>query len=123
MALLGSVVLAGCAAGTVAPPLTTGAVGGARLSAPQVAAVTDAARQMTGDPAATAHGLRVRANADGPGVHVCGYVNSAAGGPDTPLFVELLDTDGKIAAARGQTGSTPANLAKVRFMCRRHGDW
>lgn len=119
-ALLGGLILAACGTGTQPPPIAASAVGPAALTAAQITAVTAAARQMTSDPTATAHGLRGRAN--GPSTHVCGYVNSTAG-PDTPLYVELRDTEGKVTAERGQTGATSANLAKVRFMCRRHGDW
>lgn len=120
VALLGSLLLAACSTGSKAPSLTTSAIGSSGLNAAQVAAVTEAARQMTRDPAAAAHGLRGRT--EGPAVHVCGYVNSNAG-PDTPIYVELRESAGQVGAERGQTGATPTNLAKVRFMCRQHGDW
>ena len=92
------------------------------VSAAQQAAVTDAARQMVADPAATVHGLVARTKPDAPGVHICGYVTKGAEG-STPLYVELQEAGGTTTAERGQVGATPANLAKVRFMCRDHGNW
>ena len=94
----------------------------ASVSANQQEAVTEAARKMVKDPAATVHGLVARTKPGAPGVHVCGYVTKAAQA-STPLYVELQESDGTATAERGQVGSTPANLAKVRFMCRDHGEW
>ena len=92
------------------------------LSNVQQVAVTAAARQMIDDPAATVYGLKARSSSGAPGIHVCGYVRRPAGA-STPLYVELRETEGATTAERGQIGATPANLAKVRFMCRDHGDW
>lgn len=92
------------------------------VSTTQQAAVAEAARKMVEDPAATVHGLVARTKPGAPGVHVCGYVTKAVNS-STPLYVELQETDGTTTAERGQVGATPANLAKVRFMCRDHGEW
>lgn len=113
-------ILAGCSAGASPPPTLAGAQ--STLTDAQKVAVTAAARQMVGDPAAAVHGMKSRMISRQPGIHVCGYVKTPANG-STPLYVELRDMDGTLAAERGQIGATPANLAKVRFMCRQHGDW
>ena len=117
IALFACTLLAGCAAGS--KKLGEAAAG---LSLGQVDAVTIAARQMVGDTAAQVHGLKSHQSPDKPGVHVCGYVNSA-NHKDTPLHVELHEKQGAFAAEHGQIGATPENLAKVKFMCRLHGDW
>ena len=117
IALFACILLAGCATG--GKKLGEAAAG---LSLGQVDAVTSAARQMVGDTAAQVHGLKSRQSPDKPGVHVCGYVNST-NHKDTPLYVELLEKQGTFAAEHGQIGATPENLAKVKFMCRLHGDW
>ena len=117
-------MLSGCGPGSNLPPATPAAVAQEKsgLSGAEHAAVTDAARQMTADPAAGVHGLVGRRHPDAPAKHVCGYVTRAAH-TSTPLYVELQEKDGAIIAERGQIGASPANLAKVRFMCRNHGDW
>ena len=114
-------LVAGCGSGG-SPTAAALAKNQASVSTAQQAAVTDAARKMVEDPAATVHGLVARTKPGAPGVHVCGYVTKAANA-STPLYVELQETDGTTTAERGQVGATPANLAKVRFMCRDHGEW
>lgn len=60
-----------------------------------------------------------------PGLQVCGFVATpdAGGkrGKDFPFYIELLETDGKPVAERGQVGSDPSRLSKVNFMCRLNG--
>ena len=92
------------------------------LTQAQTDTVTAAARQMLADQTAEVHGLKSRAATTGAGFDVCGYVKPA-GGQSTPLYVELRETAGVFTAERGQIGATEANLAKVRFQCRGHGDW
>jgi hypothetical protein len=92
------------------------------LSSDQVTTATEAARKMTGDATATVESLKARSNPGEPGTHICGYVN-ANGKTSTLLYIELRDTESGPAAERGQIGTTAANLAKVRFMCRNHGEW
>lgn len=115
-------LIGGCAA-TGNGDAATAALGGSKspLTLQQIDAVTLAARQMVNDPSAVVHGLKSRPTADGGGLDVCGYVNTARQ-TSTPLYVELRDTAGAISAERGQIGGTPANLAKVLFMCRAHDD-
>ena len=59
------------------------------------------------------------------GIHVCGYVKykgeNGTYGAHFPYYLELRDKDGKTVAERGQVGSDPSKLSKVKFMCRRHG--
>jgi hypothetical protein len=117
LVLVAGISLAGCAAGGKK-------VGGADrgLKMGQVDAVTIAARQMVGNTAVQVHGLKSRRAPGEPGTHVCGYIKSAEH-KDTPLYVELREKQGTFAAEHGQIGATPENLAKVKFMCRLHGDW
>ena len=122
--LLSAFVLAGCA-GANGPTIAatgTAPANAAALSPAQRDAVTVAARQMTGDQAAKVYGLKPKPNASEPGLDVCGYVRTAAYG-ESPLYIEVRDKDGAAHAKRGQIGATPANLSKVRFMCRGHGEW
>ncbi|MFY0614480.1 MAG: hypothetical protein JXQ99_23320 [Hyphomicrobiaceae bacterium] len=118
-----ALLLSACSGGPT-PPTLTGAlpVQPSSLSLSQQATITAAAREMTGDQAAAVHGLKARTDNDKSVIHVCGYVKTPANA-STPLYVELRETDGASTAERGQIGATPANLAKVRFMCRQHGDW
>ncbi len=117
-------LLAACGSEAKPPPTLHGALAQNQnnLSDAQRNAVNNAARQMAEDPAAPVHGLRSRTKPGEPGTHVCGYVKTPANA-GTPIYVELREVDGAVTAERGQIGATPANLAKVRFMCRHHGDW
>ncbi|MFT5507482.1 MAG: hypothetical protein ACI89J_000546 [Hyphomicrobiaceae bacterium] len=92
------------------------------LSGAQNVSVTAAAREITGDAAASAYGLTSLKKPGEPGTHVCGYVKTTAS-KGIPLYVELREASEGIIAERGQIGATPANLAKVRFMCRAHKNW
>jgi hypothetical protein len=117
-------LLTACAWGANPPPTLTRALEAQRanLSDPQQIAVTAAAREMTGDPSAPVHSMTSRTSPGEPGIHVCGYVKTP-GNDSTPLYVELREADGTVTAERGQIGASPATLAKVRFMCRQHGEW
>lgn len=62
-----------------------------------------------------------------PGLHICGFVafKPASGEPiEQPFYVELREQqeDGvkKNVIHRGQIGSDPAKLSKVKFVCRHH---
>ena len=92
------------------------------LSGPQNVSVTAAAREIAGDAAASVYGLTSLKKPGEPGTHVCGYVKTA-GNAGIPLYIELREANGKVVAERGQIGASPANLAKVRFMCRSHKKW
>lgn len=129
--LIAAGLIAGCAAGGPSGPVAQGtglSAAASGLSLAQIDIVTAAAREMVADPGAQVHGLKSRGSsggngAPGRGLDVCGYVKTASQ-TNTPLYVELRDgADGGVTAARGQIGATPANLSKVRFMCRNHGDW
>lgn len=124
MVLALGVLLAACSSGANPPPSSGNALVSQRssLSDAEQAAVAAAAREMVGDAAAPVHGLSARVPPGQPGIHVCGYVKTPSN-DSTALYVELREADGSIAAERGQVGSNPAALAKVRFMCRQHGDW
>jgi len=112
-------VMAGCAGNNNLPASAGVATTGLSLS--EVDAVTVAARTMVKNERAQVHGLKSRKEA-GSGTHVCGYVRTASTA-GTPIYVELRTKDAAIVAERGQVGATPENLAKVKFMCRNHGDW
>jgi hypothetical protein len=92
------------------------------LSEAQNVSVTAAAREITGDAAASVYGLTSLKKPGEPGTHVCGYVKTSAI-KSAPLYVELREANEGIVAERGQIGANPANLAKVRFMCRAHKNW
>ena len=93
-----------------------------KLSEAQKASVTAAAREITGDGSASVYGLTLLKKPGAPGTHVCGYVKTAANS-STPLYIELQEAGEGVVAERGQIGATPANLAKVNFMCRSHKNW
>ena len=122
--LLAGLLLAGCtgANGPTIAAFAPASANTAALSSTEHDAVTVAARQMTGDQAAQVYALKPKPNASEPGVDVCGYVRTAQYG-ESPLYIEVRTKDGATRAKRGQIGATPANLAKVRFMCRGHGGW
>lgn len=114
---------AGCASGGRDTPSTAQATGRVALNAAQTQAIEGGVRQM----AERQDGVRVSAvtatrQTGKPGLQVCGYVATpdATGkrGKDLPFYIELLDTDGKPVAERGQVGSDPSRLSKVNFMCR-----
>ena len=121
VALTSMTWLTGCAGNSGNLASSAGAAK-AVLSLPQIDAVTVAARTIVNDPAAQVHGLKSHQKPSAPGLHVCGYVRSASL-RDTPIYVELRPNGDSVTAERGQVGSTPENLAKVKFMCRDHGDW
>ena len=81
--------------------------------------VQSAAREMTGADDARVHGLSAKISSGEEGLDICGYVNTPSD-DGLPLYVELREADGVVTAQRGQIGATPAKLAKVRFMCRKH---
>lgn len=122
--VLSCFLLAACSSEAEPPPTLHGALAQnqSNLSDAQHAAVNNAARQMAEDSAAPVHGLRSRTKPGKPGTHVCGYVTTPTNA-STPIYVELRQAEGAVTAERGQIGATPANLAKVRFMCRHHGNW
>jgi len=121
VALISIGLLAGCA-GNGGNLASSADAAKASLSLPQIDAVTVAARTMVSNQQAQVHGLTSRRGPAGAGLHVCGYVRSASHS-DTPLYVELRENGAAFNAERGQVGSTPENLAKVKFMCRGHGEW
>ena len=92
------------------------------LALNHIDAVTAAARKMVNEPSAQVHGLKSRQKAGEAGLHVCGYVRTAKT-DGLPMYVELREQNGTVNAERGQIGATPENLAKVKFMCREHGEW
>lgn len=124
LTMVGSLSLGGCSWGANPPKTLTKALEAqdANLSEAQQTTVTAAAREITGDATASVHGLTSRKSSSEPGTHVCGYVKSAAH-KSTPLYVELRQNEDAVVAERGQIGATPANLAKVNFMCRKHKNW
>lgn len=126
-----AVLLAGCTANAPSSlPYTATADNAAAITPAELAVVTEAARTMTGDPAADVHGLRQRpaqhpghdADAVPFGRDICGYAQTPSG-KSVEMYVELRMVNGQLTAERGQIASSPANRAKVKFMCRKHGDW
>lgn len=119
-----ALLISGCAAGggngSNLPSLSGGSHVG--LSLREIDAVTVAARTMLNDDRAQVRGLKSRKDPANSSIHVCGYVTSAATG-EKPIYVELRPKNATVHAERGQVATAPDKLAKVRFMCRGHGDW
>ena len=121
MALLG-----GCAGGgNRAGPASQEGVARVALTQAQNKVVEDGVRQMVENAGAQLKAVTATRNASLPGVHVCGYVMSkdASGkeGPDLPFYVELREAEGKPVAERGQVGTDPSKLSKIKFVCRQNG--
>jgi hypothetical protein len=121
-----AVLLAGCTNAT--PPLMgiLSAAGGVALKPAQTAAVEDGVRRMVPNPETAKFSAPVaRMGKEDATVDVCGHVGyldpATAKTVEQPYYVELRETNGRPAAERGQVGGDPAKLAKVRFMCRKHG--
>lgn len=123
--------LAGCNGGG-APNLTSQDVAEARvlsktLSADELSVVKDSvAKILAAQGGLTLNNVSAVLLAGKPGTHVCGYAkpSSASGAAgEQPFYVELRQdkTSGAIVAHRGQVGSDPAKLAKVKFVCRHTG--
>lgn len=121
LALSGCAGVGGNANGLLSSPQEVGP-GSRGLTLRHIDAVTVAAREMTADASAQVHGLKSRPVIGQTALDVCGYATSAAG-HSTPVYVRLRDEAGVIKAEQGQVGNTAQNLAKVKFMCRQHGDW
>ena len=104
-----------------------GYAGAARVALTQAQSkvVEDGVRQMVENPRAQLKAVTATRIAKQPGVHVCGYVMSRDGGgkagPDLPFYVELREAEGKPVAERGQVGTDPSKLSKIKFVCRRNG--
>lgn len=106
-------------------PPDEGAFEIASLDANEVQLYRDGLKQIIVNPQ-TAKFLGVKALKFSikDGVHVCGYVNhSNSEGlvKDVPFYVELRRDAGVSVVHRGQIGSDPAKLSKVKFVCRYHG--
>lgn len=120
-----ALVLAACAANRPAATEFTGTRPVA-LTAAQSQVVESGVKKMVANPQGAALKSVTAVTVDQlPGIHVCGHV-SAKGvdgkqGPDLPFYLELREADGKPVAERGQVGSDPSRLSKVKFMCRRNG--
>ena len=92
------------------------------LSGPQMAVVESSVQSMLQDQStASFSGVNAIFVDTLAAIQVCGTVTPTAQRP-LPFYLELIDKDGKSEAKRGQIGSTPSKLAKVRFMCRRNGN-
>lgn len=58
-----------------------------------------------------------------PGTHICGYVKTKteiAEAAEQEFYIELRLLNEQDIVQRGQVGSDPAKLAKVKFVCRHH---
>jgi hypothetical protein len=86
--------------------------------------IEDGVRQMVSNNAAQLKAITATRIPEQPGIHVCGYVmkKDANGkdGPDVPFYVELREAEGKPVAERGQVGTDPSKLSKIKFVCRRN---
>ena len=95
------------------------------LTQAQNQVVVDGVRQMVEDTGAQLKAVSSTRIPEQPGVHVCGYVMSkdASGkdGPDLPFYIELREAEGKPVAERGQVGTDPSKLSKIKFVCRWNG--
>lgn len=122
LSLAAMLAAGGCSASLDSVGLIGGGGAAQGMSLRHIDAVTAAAREITGDPTAQVHGLKARPAAKGRAMDICGYVRTTVG-KSIPIYVELREQVGLITSERGQWGQTPENLAKVKFMCREHGDW
>ncbi len=121
-----TLALGGCAGGgNRAGPASQVGVARVALTQAQNKVVEDGVRQMVENAGAQLKAVTATRNASLPGVHVCGYVMSkdAGGkdGPDLPFYVELREVEGKPVAERGQVGTDPSKLSKIKFVCRHNG--
>jgi len=118
--------LAACASGSRDTPSSTQGSGRVTLNAAQTQAIEGGVRQMVErEDNVIISSVTASRQATRPGLQVCGFVATpdAGGkrGKDLPFYIELLETDGKPVAERGQVGSDPSRLSKVNFMCRLNG--
>ncbi len=121
-----ALALGGCAGGgNHAGPASQEGIARVALSPAQNKVVEDGVRKMVENAAAQLKAVTATRIAAQPGVHVCGYVMSkdASGkeGPDLPFYVELREAEGKPVAERGQVGTDPSKLSKIKFVCRKNG--
>lgn len=123
--LLMLTVLSACSGANRPAPVSESGARRIALTSPQSKLVEDGVRQMIENPGAQLSAVTAISIAQQPGVHVCGYVKStdAAGkeGSDLPFYIELREADGKPVAERGQVGSDPSKISKIKFVCRRNG--
>ncbi len=95
------------------------------LTQAQNQVIEEGVRQMVENTGAQLKAITATRIAEQPGVHVCGYVTKKGAngkdGPDVPFYVELREAEGKPVAERGQVGTDPSKLSKIKFVCRRNG--
>lgn len=117
------VVMTGCATGNRPASSEYPGVSPVALTSAQSQLVEDGVKQMVENQGAQLSAVSAITIAQQPGVHVCGYVKTrdAAGkeGPDLLFYVELREVDGKPVTERGQVGSDPSKISKIKFVCRR----
>ena len=119
-------VLTGCASGGSPASSEFTGVKPVALTTAQSQVVEDGVKQMVLNPgSAELSAVSATTVAQQPGVHVCGFVKTkdATGkeGADLPFYVELRELDGKPVTERGQVGSDPSKISKIKFVCRRNG--
>ena len=121
-----ALLITACASGGNRPA-ASGHAGVTRvvLTHAQSQVVDAGVRQMVENTSAQLKAVTATRIASLPGIHVCGYVmtKDANGkdGPDVPFYVELREAEGKPVAERGQVGTDPSKLSKIKFVCRRNG--
>jgi hypothetical protein len=121
-----ALLVAACASGGNRPAASMHAgVTPVVLTLAQNKVVEDGVRQMAANPGAQLKAVTATRIAEQPGIHVCGYVATKGAngkeGTDLPFYVELREAEGKPVAERGQVGSNPSKLSKIKFVCRRNG--
>lgn len=120
-----TLLVTGCAGGG-SRPATNPQTGVTRiaLNEAQNKVVEDGVRQMVANAGARLKAVTSTRIPEQPGIHVCGYVMSkdanGKDGPDLPFYVELREAEGKSVAERGQVGTDPSKLSKIKFVCRRN---
>lgn len=118
-------VLSACSSANRPAPVSETGARRIALTSAQSKLVEDGVKEMMESPGAQLSAVTAISMAQQPGIHVCGYVKSpgAAGkeGPDLPFYVELREADGKPVTERGQVGSDPSKISKIKFVCRRNG--
>ncbi len=95
---------------------------GIQLTDKQELAVQDGVQQVLSSKVSLGP-YRVKKLADESGLHVCGHASkNNSSGHEYPYYMELFDETNPPTLKRGQVGTDSASLAKVKFMCRRHGN-
>ncbi|MGH1349533.1 MAG: hypothetical protein ACRBBN_01810 [Methyloligellaceae bacterium] len=115
-------LLTGCNARILPPSASVGKKDAAKLSSGQEKAVKEGVQQVLASSVKLGP-YRVKKHPGEAGLHVCGHASTkSSSASEYPYYMELIEQSNPPALKRGQVGTDSASLAKVKFMCRRHGN-